>query len=304
MRGDGLGLSISRKVARLMGGDLTVKSTLGEGSTFTLRVPLERMHGDGLVESAPDTEVTKAPRDIPAKAILVVEDNAINRSVLREMLERIGHQVTEAADGLQGLQAAQNQTYDLIVMDVSMPVMDGIEAVRRIRSEAGPNRQTYILGLTAHGREEYRDRAMKAGMDGFFTKPIRFAALRDVLTNLTPDTPDTAEMPEAAPALDTAVVDDLVLVLGFEKARTTADAFFAETEVAIAGLADPTTNVSARLHSMRGGAALLGLTGFAAQIDMVSDAPLDADTLHALRVAAAASKKLFERRLRETSPQG
>lgn len=299
MRGDGLGLSISRKVARLMGGDLSVKSTLGEGSTFTLRVPLDRIQEE-TAPKAPNPSAAMVTQSDAAKAILIVEDNAINRSVLREMLERIGHRVTEAADGLQGLQAAQNHAYDLIVMDLSMPVMDGIEAVRRIRSEAGPNRRTRILGLTAHGREEYRDRAMKAGMDGFFTKPIRFAALRDVLTNLA--SAHDGLLDEVT-TLDTPVIDDLVLVLGFERARATADTFFAETETAIERLADSETDASAELHKMRGGAALLGLTDFMAQIDLAPDTPLNSESLEFLRSAAAESRGRLHQHLSTTIPK-
>lgn len=297
-RGDGLGLSISRKVARLMGGDLSVTSALGTGSTFTLRIPLERIEGGAAVGDGASTVV---PHGNAAKAILIVEDNAINRSVLSEMLKRIGHHVTEAADGLQGLQAARTNAYDLIIMDLSMPVMDGIESARRIRSEAGPNRQTRILGLTAHGREEYRDRALNAGMDGFFTKPIRFAVLRDVLANLASSPPKTQDVPAT---LDMAVVGDLVSVLGLEKTRATADTFFSETTAAIDRLADPESDASVQLHKMRGGAALLGLAGFVAQIDVAADGPLDPDALDALKDAAAASQDLFARHLRETSPQG
>lgn len=301
VRGDGLGLSISRKVARLMGGDLTVQSSVGEGSTFTLRVPLDRAQGATPTAQTKDASTPTALHNEAAKNILTVEDNAINRSVLRDMLERIGHNVTEAADGLEGLQAAQKETYDLIIMDVSMPVMDGIESVRRIRSEEGPNRRTRILGLTAHGREEYRDRAMKAGMDGFFTKPIRFAALRDVLTNLDAR---PADLLDVAVTLDTAVVSDLVSILGSEKVRVTSETFFAETADAIRRLANPATDAGAELHKMRGGAALLGLTGLVAQIDVVSNASLDAESVDALQTATTASKDRLQQHLSATSPNG
>ncbi|WP_461424998.1 hybrid sensor histidine kinase/response regulator [Gymnodinialimonas sp.] len=271
VRGDGLGLSISRKVARLMGGDLTVQSEVGIGSTFTLRVPLRRAQRVSETEGKPKTQ---AP-NTTSKSILVVEDNAINRSVLRDMLERIGHNVTEAADGLQGLQTAQASAFDLIIMDVSMPVMDGIEAVRRIRSEAGPNKSTRILGLTAHGREEYRDRALKAGMDGFFTKPIRFSVLRDLVAETSVASPGVP----SEDGLDAVVLDDLVSALGAEKVLRTAQTFAAESTSAIATLTASGTDVPAVLHKMRGGAALLGLQPLVALIDATDPASPDVAAL-------------------------
>lgn len=140
VRGDGLGLSISQKVARLMGGDLTVQSTVGDGSTFTL-LPLRRAEMAAQGSSAPTDDATIET----AKSILIVDDNMINCSVSRDMLERLGHDVSGAFDGLQGPKTAKERAFDQIIMD-------GVEALRRIRSEADPNKRTRTLGLTAHGR--------------------------------------------------------------------------------------------------------------------------------------------------------
>lgn len=277
VRGDGLGLSISRKVARLMGGELTVQSKTEQGSTFTLRIPLDRA-ADGATTRAADASSAKvALSSGKVRNILIVEDNAINRSVLRDMLEGLGQSVSEAADGLKGLTAAQERPYDLIIMDISMPLMDGIEATRRIRSEDGPNRTTRILGLTAHGREEYRDRAQQAGMDGFFTKPIRLAALSEVIAG------HNAASAAAGPddAMDSAVVDDLVNVLGPERARATAATFFADADHAITRLATGDVDANTELHKLRGGAALLGLTGLVARIDATESRASDLDDLRA-----------------------
>lgn len=291
VRGDGLGLSISRKVARLMGGDLTVQSTVGDGSTFTLRVPLRRAE---MAIQGPGAPTKDAPKGV-AKSILVVEDNAINRSVLRDMLERLGHRVSEAADGQQGLQEAKTCAFDLIIMDVSMPVMDGIEAVRHIRSQAGPNEHTRILGLTAHGREEYRDRAIRAGMDGFFTKPIRFSTLRDVVMD---PKAVAGEVRDGGSALDIAVIDDLLSVLGPEKVQRTGETFFAETDATLERLSSPETDAAAAIHQMRGGAALLGLSSLVDQIDATE---ANAADISALRTAFAASAETFRAHLRTAS---
>jgi len=291
VRGDGLGLSISRKVARLMGGDLTVQSTVGDGSTFTLRVPLRRAEMAAQGSSAPTDD---APVET-AKSILIVEDNMINRSVLRDMLERLGHDVHEAADGLQGVKTAHERAFDLIIMDVSMPVMDGIEAVRRIRSEAGPNKETRTLGLTAHGREEYRDRALNAGMDGFFTKPIRFSALRDVVAD---PQAVTSKPHDSVSVLDIEVIDDLLAVLGPEKVQSTAETFFTETNATIERLGSLETDAAAAMHQIRGGAALLGLSSLIDQID-ATDA--SAPNMASLRAASAASAEAFQAHLNAAS---
>lgn len=288
VRGDGLGLSISRKIARLMGGDLTVQSRLEHGSTFTLRIPLDRRLDADVEKGLDDTPRKTHSKVGVAKNILIVEDNAINRSVLRDMLERLGQNVTEAADGLQGLRAAQKRAYDLIIMDISMPVMDGIEAVRRIRSENGPNATVRILGLTAHGREEYRDRARQAGMDGFFTKPIRLAALRDVIEQGGENTPSPQAKPDGG--VDVAVFNDLLSVLGPHKARATAETFFVETKAALDRLSSNGVDTAAELHKMRGGAALLGLSGLMARIDQTDATLVDARMLDALRAAMNASQ--------------
>ncbi|MEX3017608.1 hybrid sensor histidine kinase/response regulator [Gymnodinialimonas hymeniacidonis] len=294
-RGDGLGLSISRKVARLMGGELSVQSTIGQGSVFTLRIPLAR--AKAVAEAASNEIADERLADTAqTKHILVVEDNAINRSVLRDMLERLGHSVTEASDGLDGLHQAQQSAFDLIIMDVSMPVMDGIETARRIRAEAGPNQRTRIVGLTAHGREEYRDRAIRAGMDGFFTKPIRFSALHDVVS---------ADAQSASPAgLDAEVIDDLIDVLGPEKVKATADAFFAESETQLDVLSSPESDVAAILHKMRGGAALLGLKSVITQIDALDGATMNRQAVAALQGAISAGRKDLTDRLQQTDPTG
>ncbi len=274
-RGDGLGLSISRKIARLMGGDLTVESREGEGSVFTLTVPLHRAAAQPNQADAPARHLSPEA----SKSILVVEDNAINRSVLREMLSGLGHQVTEAENGLEGMKFADSASFDLIIMDISMPFMDGIETTRRIRQGDGPNRDTYVLGLTAHGREEYRTKAKSAGMDEFCTKPLRLSKLKATL-----DGGDRGEHP-AAPQLGVLALDvigDLRSSLGDAKTRDTAARFFAELEDGAETLRrkSPSSEASAiseRLHKLRGAAGLLGLPRVEAALDRASRASKSSD---------------------------
>ncbi|WP_270728287.1 hybrid sensor histidine kinase/response regulator [Shimia sp. Alg240-R146] len=291
-RGDGLGLSIARKIARLMDGDLNVDSQQGNGSSFTLSVPLQRVVTKS-DEPAPDV---RNVTDDASKSILIVEDNAINRSVLREMLAGFGHAVTEADNGLEGLKKADGAEFDLIIMDISMPFMDGIEATRRIRQGNGPNCQTYVLGLTAHGREEYRLKAKNAGMDGFCTKPLRLSELKETLQGMK-DTGQSAASVSGPILVD--VIDDLRKALGDTKTQETANRFFAELEEGLFSLgqkspASEATVISEMLHKLRGSAGLLGLQDIEnalAQASTIDDPAKYADALSQIGKAADTAAK-------------
>ncbi len=254
-RGDGLGLSISRKIARQMGGDINLVSEVGAGSTFTLTVPMQRR------EAVPQQDVTRpAPQTegSTSLSLLVVEDNNINRKVLGDMLEGMGHTVVEAVDGADCLDKAGNGAFDLIFMDISMPVMDGIEATRRLRADGGANAQTHIVGLTAHGREEYREEAEQAGMNRFHTKPIRLDALHGILAEIsaTSHAPlGAAAPPDALRELCDALGQGKVLEIG-ERFFGELDAYFEQArQGAFEG--NPVALAEAS-HKMKGAAALLG----------------------------------------------
>jgi len=267
-----LGLAISRKIARLMGGDLLVKSELGDGSTFQLSLPLER---------AATAEVNY-PKTPPLNSnetlkVLIIEDNAINRSVLSEMLNGLGHDTLAVENGLEGLKSAESEKFDLIVTDISMPFMDGIETTRRIRDGDGPNKETYILGLTAHGREEYRTKAQSAGMDGFTTKPLRLSDLKRNLSKLSDN--NSKEAGFLGP-IKTEIVTELRSALGDEKVHQTAKQFIAELEDKLEELRTQSphkevTAISETLHKMRGASALLGFNDITEGLDRANFANKD-----------------------------
>jgi CheY-like chemotaxis protein len=167
--GTGLGLSITQALTRMMGGEITFSSVEGEGSTF-------RMTFDAPAAAAVELEPAEGGL-LDGVNILLAEDNPTNRLVARTMLTRLGAGVDEAEDGLGALKAARLGAHDLILMDVQMPNMDGVEATRAIRALDGPASGVPIIALTANVMVHQRAEYLAAGMDGVVAKPISPGAL-------------------------------------------------------------------------------------------------------------------------------
>ncbi|GLR14470.1 hypothetical protein GCM10007907_32600 [Chitinimonas prasina] len=178
--GSGLGLTISRRLIRAMGGELQVQSVPGQGSEFSFCLPLRLC-------DAPEPGVVATP--LPAAAplrILLAEDNAMNQQLACALLEQDGHKVTVAHHGGEALDHFMSQPFDLILMDMQMPEMDGLAATRAIRAleEDG---HLPIVAMTANAMPEDRERCLAAGMDDFLTKPISVGKLRQVLAQIRPE---------------------------------------------------------------------------------------------------------------------
>jgi len=168
--GTGLGLTISRRIVQLMGGDIGVASVPGKGTTFTVSIQFEISNAD--LDNTDRAPIDHAIAQLRGAHVLVVEDNLFNQQVAFDLLAEIGVTAVIAEDGQEAIDRLRGERFDAILMDVQMPVLDGIEATRRIRADP-ELREQRIIAMTANAEVEDRERCKAAGMDDYLSKPVQ-----------------------------------------------------------------------------------------------------------------------------------
>lgn len=191
--GTGLGLVISQQFAHFMGGHITVSSDFGKGTIFQFDITVEQIstetfNADQVIDGEQSSHKLVAEGNMQdnnaSLRILLVEDNSFNQMIALRLLAKLGYQADCAVNGIEVLKTLEHKSYDLILMDLQMPEMDGLEATRRIRllEKATPaSNKIKIVAMTANAMDEDREKCIMVGMDDFISKPVRINNLSEVL---------------------------------------------------------------------------------------------------------------------------
>lgn len=306
--GTGLGLGIAKLSAEAMGGSIHVTSALGKGSTFTFEVTIP-LAKDAALFAAPSDGAEEEPRMLH---ILVVEDNPINSLLLTEMLRLRGHTVTNAVDGIEAVEKTADTRFDMILTDISMPRMDGIEATRRIRAK-GACRDIPIIGVTANASPDKVPEFLAAGMTDVLVKPVTRSALMSIIANHSsgdgPKPDDSTPAAAAEPTvLNPEVFHETVEEMGREFVERIADRLLTETESLLPQLdafarSGSYPEAAKAAHKTAGAAAAIGLSGLHGALARYEKAALANDATTAAQELDAA-RRILPRTVRELRENG
>ena len=304
-RGTGLGLAICKRLLEAMGGEIGLESQLGTGSRLWFSVPFERGDATALVDQ--DTALPKGHPELGALSVLLVEDNEVNAIVAQTFLERMGHHVTPVTSGEDAVTAVAGGDHDVVLMDISLPGIDGVEATRRIRAlKDEVRREVPVIAMSAHVFRNEIAEQLGEGMDAFVGKPISpeglAQALAEVLLRgrkgmiLGASEPGRDEQPQ--PLADISVLREDFRLLGPERTRRMLEAFFTAspeklTQLEEAAAARDWPAVALSAHSLRSGAASLGLLAFEARSRDLEAAAEAAET-EAVLAALPGYREIFE----------
>ena len=262
--GSGLGLAICRRLAELMGGTIAAESQPAIGSVFRFDVTLPRAAEAPPPETAPEAAYDPGPAG--ALRVLVAEDNATNRLVALRLLERLGHQSDTVCNGVEAVAAFGLKPYDVVLMDVMMPEMDGLTATRRIRAAERPGSRVAIAGLTAGSRSDNLAECMAAGMDAVATKPITLNSLRAVIAEGLDAAARHARQGTTEDIMPG--ISDLIEELGEDAVREILASFAEDTNVILNAMREAAARSDAgaiyrAAHSVAGAARNVGATALA-----------------------------------------